>query len=133
MQEIGVRHCTFPSASFDCEVAYCIYLPPGYSDDGPALPVIYNLHGAGGNEFHSFDDVVNLHEGIVAGHYPPAIVVLPNGVRAALSGLSHRLLKEVLQLVSFHSLALTSRCRASRGTRTRGTAASRPRRCLSRS
>ena len=73
-----MRHCTFPSASFGCEVGYCIYLPPGYCD-GPALPVIYNLHGAGGNEFHSFDDVVNLHEGIVAGHYPPAIVVLPNG------------------------------------------------------
>ena len=94
MQEIGVRHCTFPSASFDCEVGYCIYLPPGYSDDGPALPVIYNLHGAGGNEFHSFDDVVNLHEGIVAGHYPPAIVVLPNGVRAALPWLPHRLVSK---------------------------------------
>jgi hypothetical protein len=83
MQAIGLRHTTFHSAAFGCEVGYCIYLPPGLTDSSSAesdrLPVIYNLHGAGGNEFHSYYDVKTLHEGIVEGRWPPAIVVLPNG------------------------------------------------------
>ena len=49
------------------------------SAESDRLPVIYNLHGAGGNEFHSYYDVKTLHEGIVEGRWPPAIVVLPNG------------------------------------------------------
>jgi hypothetical protein len=85
MQGIGLRHATFHSAAFRCDVGYCIYLPPGLHGGkctGRAtgrLPVIYNLHGAGGNEFHSFYDVKALHEGIVDGRYPPTIMVLPNG------------------------------------------------------
>ena len=83
MQGLGLRHATFPSAAFGCDVGFCIYLPPGVSvgqdSTSGRLPVIYNLHGAGGNEFHSFHDVKNLHEGIVDGRYPPTIVVLPNG------------------------------------------------------
>lgn len=84
MQGIGLRHATFHSAAFRCDVGYCIYLPPGLSTgkgDGATgrLPVIYNLHGAGGNEFHSFYDVKALHDGIVDGRYPPTMMVLPNG------------------------------------------------------
>jgi S-formylglutathione hydrolase FrmB len=44
--------------------------------------VIYNLHGAGGNELHSFTDAKALHEGIVAGRWAPMILVLPNGGQA---------------------------------------------------
>ena len=80
MQNIGLRHATFPSAAFGCDVGYCIYIPPGVGNvaTGP-VPVIYNLHGAGGNEFHSYYDVKTLHEGILDGRYPPTIMVLPNG------------------------------------------------------
>jgi enterochelin esterase-like enzyme len=78
-QVIGVSHRTFYSAAFGADVGYCVYLPPGYDVGDAHLPVIYNLHGAGGNEFHSFEDVRCLHEGIVAGRWPPALVVLPNG------------------------------------------------------
>ena len=35
--------------------------------------------GAGGNEYHSYYDVKTLHDGIVAGRWPPTLVVLPNG------------------------------------------------------
>ena len=132
---IGVQHRTFYSAGFGCDVAYCVYLPPNYSEASDPLPVIYNLHvsltsrqcaagaaaapgaavlpllplplvlplpdpaaavcrprrccgpllpstetgcrnqGAGGNEFHSFEDVECLHEGIVEGRWPPMIMV----------------------------------------------------------
>ena len=76
----GVTHHTFLSKAFSRDIGYCIYLPPGYeSNTAGRYPVIYNLHGAGGNELHSFTDVKALHDGIVAGRWPAMIMVLPNG------------------------------------------------------
>lgn len=76
----GVTHRTFHSDAAKQDVGYCIYLPPGYEEEQDRrYPVIYNLHGNGGNEFHSFEDVQVLDEGIKAGKWPPMIVVLPNG------------------------------------------------------
>lgn len=76
----NTTHRTFRSAVANQDVGYCLYLPPGYADSGDRrYPVIYNLHGNGGNEFHSFEDVQVLHDGIVAGKWPPMIVALPNG------------------------------------------------------
>ncbi len=78
----GVTHHTFHSDAAGQDVGYCIYLPPDYETSGDTrYPVIYNLHGNGGNEFHSFEDVALLHEGILSGKWPPMIVVLPNGGR----------------------------------------------------
>ncbi len=74
-----IQHKTFPSQAAGQEVGYCIYLPPGYESTQSRYPVIYNLHGNGGNEFHSFEDVTLLHQGILSGKWPPLIVVLPNG------------------------------------------------------
>ena len=76
----GVTHHTFRSNAFARDVGYCLYLPPGYeAEPSRRYPVIYNLHGAGGNELHSFTDVKALHDGIVAGRWPAMIMVLPNG------------------------------------------------------
>ena len=78
-----VTHRTFSSRALGNEVGYCIYLPPGYeAETSRRYPVIYNLHGAGGNELHSFTDAKALHEGIVAGRWAPMILVLPNGGQA---------------------------------------------------
>src|SRR5947208_5545063 len=80
---VGVKHHTFFSKALNREVGYCIYLPPGYATETTRrYPVIYNLHGAGGNELHSFTDAKVLHDGIVAGRWPPMIMVLPNGGQA---------------------------------------------------
>ena len=77
---VGVVHRTFRSAALGREVGYCIYLPPGYdAERARRYPVIYNLHGAGGNELHGFTAAGALHEGIVAGRWPAMILVLPNG------------------------------------------------------
>ncbi len=76
----GVVHRTFRSEALGREVGYCIYLPPGYATDATRrYPVIYNLHGAGGNELHAFSSARALHDGIVAGRWPAMILVLPNG------------------------------------------------------
>ncbi len=76
----GVTHHTFTSPSMKREVGYCIYLPPGYEKDKDRrYPVIYHLHGAGGNEVRSLYSATVLHEGILAGKLPEIIMVFPNG------------------------------------------------------
>lgn len=75
----GMSHRTFDSKAAGREVGYCIYLPPDYDTTETRYPVIYNLHGNGGNEVHSLEDVTLLHEGITEGRWPPMIMVLPNG------------------------------------------------------
>jgi len=85
-----VTHRTFHSDAHAADVGYCIYLPPGYeSDAGERYPVIYNLHGADGNELHGFDDVAVLDAGIRDGRWPPMIVVLPNGGKRTFFKDSH--------------------------------------------
>lgn len=59
-----------------------VYLPANYTADGPALPVLYLLHGAGGRA-HSWVKDGNIAEimdrGIAEGRFRPAIVVMPHG------------------------------------------------------
>jgi len=81
----GVTHHVIRSKSMDRDVGYCLYLPPSYSaDGGRRYPVIYHLHGAGGNETRSVYSASVLHEGIVAGNLPEIIMVFPNGGRATM-------------------------------------------------
>ncbi len=82
----NTKHLKFFSKLVNHEIGYCIYLPPSYvkalEEIKPTLaryPVIYNLHGNGGNEFTSLDSIAVLHEGILAKRWPEVIVVLPNG------------------------------------------------------
>jgi enterochelin esterase-like enzyme len=46
----GVSHKTFFSRLLNHEVGYNIYLPPNYDDTDEKYPVMYWLHGSGGNE-----------------------------------------------------------------------------------
>src|SRR6478672_3125010 len=47
----GVRHETFHSLSMGVDVGYNVYLPPDYATDtARRYPVVYWLHGLGGNE-----------------------------------------------------------------------------------
>jgi endo-1,4-beta-xylanase len=76
----GVSHHTYFSKSMRHEVGYCIYLPPGYSENQTArYPVIYNLHGAGGDETRGLLAAEVLDEGIRAKRWPEMILVFPNG------------------------------------------------------
>ena len=85
----GLTHRTFHSEAAGKDVGCCIYLPPGYETSEARYPVIYNLHGNGGNEVHSLEDVALLHEGIVEGRWPPMIMVLPNGGHSTMYKDSH--------------------------------------------
>ncbi len=79
-----LTHHTFFSQGANTDVGFCLYLPPSYDESTDRYPVIYNLHGNGGNEFHSFEEVQVLHAGIVAGEWPPMIMVLPNGGKSTM-------------------------------------------------
>lgn len=77
---LGVIHETFSSAAIGEDVGYCVYLPPEYAARADQrFPVIYTLHGNGGNELKCLLDAEVLHEGIVDGRWPPLIMVMPNG------------------------------------------------------
>jgi len=76
----GVTHHTYRSKSMGHDVGYLIYLPREYSSSPEErYPVIYNLHGAGGDELHSFESAELLERGIAEGRWPPMILVMPNG------------------------------------------------------
>jgi endo-1,4-beta-xylanase len=81
----GVSHHVYPSASMGHDVGYCIYLPPDYEQETPRrYPVIYNLHGAGGDETRGLLAAEVLHEGILAKRWPEMILVFPNGGKTTL-------------------------------------------------
>lgn len=72
-------HLTFHSAAMNKEIGYCVYLPPEYeSNKNARFPVIYNLHGNGGNEIHGAQNVEILEAGVKAGKWPAMIMVMPN-------------------------------------------------------
>jgi Putative esterase len=78
----NVTHHTFRSAAMRCDVGYCIYLPPSHArDKDRRYPVIYELHGANGNETRMLANATVLHEGILNGKVPEIVMVFPNGGR----------------------------------------------------
>ena len=95
----GVTHRTFHSEAHQADVGYCIYLPPGHDrDTHRRYPVIYNLHGADGNELHGFREVEVLDAGIRAERWPAMILVMPNGGKRTFYKDSHdgRFMSETL-------------------------------------
>ncbi len=78
----NTQHLSLPSKLVNQKIGFCIYLPPNYSASQKQYPVIYTLHGNGGNEFTCLDSIALLHQGIKSGKWPEMIMVLPNGGRS---------------------------------------------------
>ncbi|MBM3700654.1 MAG: hypothetical protein FJW68_07090, partial [Actinobacteria bacterium] len=93
-QLAGFLHSTFYSSSMKRDIGYAIYLPPGYFLDlkdeirekniktqtGKRFPVIYWLHGKGGDESTGFNIRIAamLDKEIISGGIKPVIMVFPN-------------------------------------------------------
>jgi endo-1,4-beta-xylanase len=76
----GVTHRSFPSACMGTEVGYNVFLPEGYEAGDARYPVIYFLHGAGGDENSDAAGFSGLVRGLIAEKkIPPVICVFPNG------------------------------------------------------
>ena len=103
----GVEHGSFHSPSMDVEVGYNVYLPPGYAQGNRRYPVIYFLHGAGGNENSDAAGFSDLVARLATQKKAPAVIcVFPNG---GMSGYRDRpeqkimgetlLIKELIPLI----------------------------------
>ena len=76
----GTEYQTFSSKVLGAKVSYLIYLPPGYEQETKRYPVIYWLHGLGGNQRGGATSFVpQVDNAIRKGALPPAIVVVVNG------------------------------------------------------
>lgn len=82
----GIAHGTVERIEFDSSVVGAkrpatVYLPPGYSS-ATKYPVLYLLHGIGGNETHWTQpgNAAAILDNLIAdGKAEPMIVVMPNG------------------------------------------------------
>lgn len=65
------------------EQRYRVYLPPCYERTDRRYPTLYLIHGSNGDDTHferlGLFDVMN--EGLLAGRFAPAIIILPDGDR----------------------------------------------------
>jgi enterochelin esterase-like enzyme len=77
----GTQYKKFRSNVLGREVSYLIYLPSGYEQGKQRYPVIYWLHGMGGNQRGgAMMFVPHVEAAIKDGALPPTIVVLVNGM-----------------------------------------------------
>lgn len=76
-----------PSSTLDRPVAYSVYLPPGYQDQGREYPVLYLLHGGGTGQPSDWFTLAGIDQTldrlILAGRIRPLIAVAPDGRRDA--------------------------------------------------
>lgn len=82
-----VQTYSYMSESIDRERDVVVYLPPGYDESGESYPVLYLLHGAGGDERTWIDRQqanVILDNLIADGKVEPFIVVMPYGYTTRL-------------------------------------------------
>jgi endo-1,4-beta-xylanase len=76
------QYRTFRSSAIGGEVSYLIYLPQDYqAASARRYPVVYWLHGLGGNQRGGATFVALLDAAIKAQATPPMIAVLVNGLR----------------------------------------------------
>src|SRR5262249_22773334 len=77
----GTQYPTFPSKVLGADVSYRVYLPPGYEEGAQRYPVIYWLHGLGGNQRAGAAVFVpHVDAAIRQGALPPALVIVVNGM-----------------------------------------------------
>jgi len=84
-EPMGTHYKTFFSPTIQGQVSYLIYLPPEYEKAvSRCYPVVYWLHGGGGNQRTGDNFVERLDEAIRSGAAPEMIAVLVNGVGGSL-------------------------------------------------
>lgn len=88
-----VQYRWYPSPSLNKTRRMSVYTPPGYESNEKRYPVLYLLHGIGGDEeaWLGTGRVVQIMDNLIAqGKAEPMIVVMPNGnvVQEAAPGMA---------------------------------------------
>jgi endo-1,4-beta-xylanase len=77
----NLHYKTFDSQAAGEKVSYLLYLPPGYEKNPDRrYPVVYWLHGIGGNQTGMPKFCERVTQAIEAGKAPPMIFVMANGM-----------------------------------------------------
>lgn len=98
----GLTHHVLTSKALGHDVGYVVWLPPGYEESAPArYPVIYFLHGAGGNESADAGGFSSRVAGAIRKKtMPPVICVFPNGGSSGYRGtVEAMIIEELIPLV----------------------------------
>lgn len=75
----------FKSAALKREWSYAVYLPTGYETSNLRYPVLYLLHGAGGNlnNWAALGHIQATADALMAsGEIPPAVIVMPDAAES---------------------------------------------------
>ncbi len=106
----GLSHHILDSRAMGHEVGYVVWTPKGYSEKSrKKYPVIYFLHGAGGNESADaagFSGWVS--RAIEGGSLPPVICVFPNGGMSGYRGdVEKMIIEELIPVIDkdYHTIA----------------------------
>ena len=78
----SVTMCWYHSQSMGCDRRMMVYTPAGYEDSNRSYPVLYLLHGMGGDEtaWNELGRATMILDNLIAsGQAQPMIVVMPNG------------------------------------------------------
>jgi endo-1,4-beta-xylanase len=75
----GVEHRAFRSQKAGADIGYNVLLPPGYAAGDRRYPVVYFLHGLGGNENSNTASLAPTILAAMQTGLPPVIVVFVNG------------------------------------------------------
>jgi len=78
----SVTRCWYDSPGLEMTRRITIYTPPGYESSKDSYPVLYLLHGAGGDEeaWNELGRVSQIMDNLIAqGKVEPMIVAMPNG------------------------------------------------------
>ena len=75
----GCSHQTLRSNAMNRDVGFNVCVPSQYAASTDRYPVIYWLHGAGGDESAALYVADHLQRAIASGTVSPAIMVFPNG------------------------------------------------------
>ncbi len=82
-----VSENSFPSASLQHDLAYMLYLPPGYDVTAAVrYPVLYLLHGRGDKMAAWTHIKADLDVLIVSGRIPPVIAIMPDAPASRRAG-----------------------------------------------
>jgi len=79
----GTKYETFYSSSMKHDVGCVVYIPPEYEKAAGPFPVIYFLHGIGGDELGTCRNSKYLREAIAAKAIRPCLAVYVNGAYSA--------------------------------------------------
>ena len=134
---------TFASTALARDIPSVVYVPDGYQSSGLHYPVLYLLHGVGGDEY-AWVERGNIQERsdrlIVAGSIPPTLIVMPgcracwwiDGAKDEIETAFETIVRRRAALVVWQEAYLTSRVPSGATARARSKAVSPPPQPMSR-